>query len=463
MFDSPAPVIGLSGEISSGESFEDFDDFFDEDFIDHLTSLALDDGWADDEQHTLPDLESIPVGPYLAAVVSSVDRARLNGYDAVRLMQAEARLASSYDAHKMATMVEVAFSPPGDPDSPVERSPSEIEYADCEIAPALTLTRRSARNQLADAVSMIDRLRPAWERFAAGDIGLQKMKEFVRQLGHLDTGVVEAALDHTLDAAAGLTTGQLRARLSRIVMELDPDGSASAMDEGLAERRVTTYPNPDFTGNLGIHSADPIAINRAMENIDRIARSLKTADDERSLDEIRADVALELLQGKCQCGTNASHGGGIHLMVDLATLAELANTPGELAGYGPVIAEIARKAALTQVDGEWTFTVVHADQVVKTGTVRRRPTASQRREIAAQYASCVFPGCRLPAYDCDLDHRHPFSQGGPTHNDNLGPLCRHHHMARHHAPWQLERLPNGDHRWTSPLGHTYIRSRAPPG
>jgi len=40
------------------------------------------------------NLEVIPPGPYLAAVVSSADRTRLNGHDAVRLVQAEARLSS---------------------------------------------------------------------------------------------------------------------------------------------------------------------------------------------------------------------------------------------------------------------------------------------------------------------------------------------------------------------------------
>ncbi|MEE8374777.1 MAG: HNH endonuclease signature motif containing protein, partial [Acidimicrobiia bacterium] len=69
---------------------------------------------------------------------------------------------------------------------------------------------------------------------------------------------------------------------------------------------------------------------------------------------------------------------------------------------------------------------------------------------------------RMPAFDCDLDHRKAYSKGGPTHNHNLGPLCRYHHMAKHHAPWGLQRLSNGDHSWTSPLNHVYIRRRAPP-
>jgi len=225
---------------------------------------------------------------------------------------------------------------------------------------------------------------------------------------------------------------------------------------------VVTYPNPDFTGTLSIQNAHPMEIGAAMSHIDAVARSLKTAGELRSIDQIRVDIALDLLCGNCHGGKASNSPGGVHLDVDLATLAELSNTPGEVAGYGPVVAEIARKAAVDGSDGTWTFTATDNGRLVATGTVRRRPTAAQRRHIEAVYETCTFVGCRMPAHVCDLDHRLPYSRGGPTHNDNLGPLCRHHHMARHHAPWLLMRLPNGDHQWTSPLGHTYLRERAPP-
>lgn len=136
--------------------------------------------------------------------------------------------------------------------------------------------------------------------------------------------------------------------------------------------------------------------------------------------------------------------------------------PGELDGFGPVTAEIARKTVMENIDGEWVFRVTDNGQTVATGTMARRPTEAQRRRIRADYPTCVFPGCRQPAHQCDLDHRRPRAQGGPTENDNLGPLCRHHHMVRHHQPWLLPRKSNGDHHWTSPLGHTYTRTRAPP-
>jgi hypothetical protein len=421
------------------------------------------DGWVEADRHLLPsDLEHLPLS-YLSLVVRSVDRTRLNGHDAVSLMQAEARLASSFEAAKMASMAEVALSPPGHVDSPVERSSFEAEYAACEIAAALTLTRRSAETQLADALSMTGRLRRVWERLATGDIDLRKTRELIRLLGHLDPETIDTVLDRALDDAPNLTAGQLRARVSRIVMETDPDGSRSSMTEGLGDRRVTTHSNPDFTGTLSVNSAHPIAIYRASRHIDKLARALKTGGDERDIDQIRADVALDLLQGRCGCGkSNTSPGGFVHITVDLETLTRFAETPGYLDGYGPIIAEITRKTVGETMAGEWTFQVTDNGRPLATGTLRRRPGAAQRRHLHAVHPTCVFPGCRMPSHDCDLDHRRPHAQGGPTHNENMEPLCRHHHMMRHHAPWQLERRPDDGHVWTSPLRHTYATKRGPP-
>jgi hypothetical protein len=457
MFDNQDAGIGLW----PGERPEDFDR------EDHLawsiTCSELADGWVEPDRHLLPDgLEDLLPGPYLAAVVHAVDPTRLNGHDAVRVMKAFGRLASGFEAGKLAAVAEVAHSPAGDADSPVERDGFEVEYVEAEIAAALTLTRSAARKLLARALSLQGLLSRVAEAFAAGLVDSAKTRVFDQTLGHLPADTVDTVLDQILDEAEGLTTGQLQARMTRLVLAADPDGAASAFEEGVADRGVVTYPNPDLSGSLLIHNANPKDIAAARSHIENLARSLKTSSEPRTLEQLRADVALDLLQGKCVHQVESNKTGRTNLMVPLTTLAGLSDTPGELEGYGPVIAEIARKTAAENIDGEWTFTVTDQGQPVATGTLSRRPTASQRRHLQALYPTCVFPGCRQPAHDCDLDHRKPFSQGGPTHNDNLGPLCRHHHMVRHHAPWQLLKLANGDHQWTSPLGHTYTRKRAPP-
>src|SRR5690606_10511215 len=111
-----------------------------------------------------------------------------------------------------------------------------------------------------------------------------------------------------------------------------------------------------------------------------------------------------------------------------------------------------------------TSTATHPDsgQPVATGTTRRRPTTAQRRAIRARHPVCVFPGCRAPALNADMDHTTPVSVGGDTTADNLAPLCRPDHCTRHQAGWTSHATPDGDHTWTSPLGHTYTASGRDP-
>ena len=66
-------------------------------------------------------------------------------------------------------------------------------------------------------------------------------------LGHFPGDTINMVLDRVVDDAGGLTTGQLRARLDKYVLEVDPDGSKASFEEGLADRKVVVYPNPDHT------------------------------------------------------------------------------------------------------------------------------------------------------------------------------------------------------------------------
>ena len=117
--------------------------------------------------------------------------------------------------------------------------------------------------------------------------------------------------------------------------------------------------------------------------------------------------------------------------------------------------------SLAQQKAEWRFTVTDENgQIVHTGITRRRPTAAQVRHIQSLQPTCTFPGCRMPARDCDLDHEVPWAKGGPTTVENLGPKCRHDHRLKDHG-WS-HRFADGQHIWTSPMGHTYITNRQSP-
>jgi hypothetical protein len=83
------------------------------------------------------------------------------------------------------------------------------------------------------------------------------------------------------------------------------------------------------------------------------------------------------------------------------------------------------------------------------------PSRKLAHLIRARNGRCTAPGCTRPAARCDLDHTHPWDQGGPTCDCNLAPLCRHHHRAKQSEGWQLTQPGPGVLVWHTPSGRTY--------
>ncbi|HEY5881963.1 MAG TPA: hypothetical protein VIU11_23850, partial [Nakamurella sp.] len=92
-----------------------------------------------------------------------------------------------------------------------------------------------------------------------------------------------------------------------------------------------------------------------------------------------------------------------------------------------------------------------------------RPRQAVRDKVGVLTDTCQFPSCRQPVWRCDADHRDPFNHrnpklGGPTHECNMGALCRRHHLFKDHADWRISVDPSRlVINWTSPTGHTYSR------
>jgi hypothetical protein len=295
-----------------------------------------------------------------------------------------------------------------------------------------------------------------------GQIDLPKARVIIDQTSHLDQETARQVADVALKRAGTQTTGQLRARIQRLVIAVDPDSARERYEVRLMDRRVVIEATEAGTANLFGMDLPAADTNAAMRRINRLARSAKTADDRRTLDQIRADILLDLLNGR---EPSQKHGAGavVDIRVDLTTLAGLDDNPAEIPGWGPVIADVARQVVQEQDKAKWRITVTDGDagRPIHVGTTRRRPTASLRRKVEASALTCVFPGCRMPARDSDIDHRKAWTDGGLTQERNLEPLCRHHHWLKH-AAWRLEKLVIGEYLWTSPLGLKYtVDPRAP--
>jgi hypothetical protein len=301
-----------------------------------------------------------------------------------------------------------------------------------------------------------------WEALMVGLIDLRRARTLVSGTCHLPVGTARGVIDKIIVRASRLTTGQIAAVLRRLCVETDPEEAVSRYRGAVEERRVVIEPTVDGTANLLGLDLPPERVEAILGRIGLLARSLKTGAESRTIDQLRADVFLDLLEGTHHNSTSGR--GVVDIQVDLETLTRLSEAPGELAGYGPVIADIARQVAERQQGSEWRWTLTHPETglPLDNGTTRRRPTAAQRRQVQTRNRTCVFPGCRMPATACDLDHRIPVSEGGPTRVDHLVPACRHDHRIRHQAGWKHQPLPGGDHLWTSRLGHKYTTSGQPP-
>jgi hypothetical protein len=398
-----------------------------------------------------PSLEALPADMALAAIVFTTDRSRLSGYDLVRLLQAEDRLMSAVQSRRLRTIGDISevF---GDSDS-----------AAAEVGAALHLTRAASEADVRLAEHLGEHPR-VWGMLRSGDIDMRRAKVIVDGLTGIERETAEAVLDQVLPDASELTTGQLRARLSRTCLELDPDAARARYEAGLEQRRVVLTATPDTTAILAGHDLPPDLAAAAARRINWLARKAKTRNDPRTLDQIRADVFLDLLTGRSQALHGTTSGGPVghvDIVADIETLTGASDAPAHIPGYGPVIAEIARKTVAHQTDCRWEYTVTDQGRPIATGTIRRRPTESMKRRIRSQCPTCVWPGCRMPARQSDLDHRHRWARGGRTTLRNLAPLCDRHHGLLDKG-WHYQPAPDGGYAFTSPLGHTYISSGRSP-
>lgn len=417
------------------------------------TCRDLADDWFDEDRQVLPDLESIPPGPFLLAILASVDRSRLNGFDLVRLLQARERLVAHCQADSMADTHEIAHAVPGDADSAPDRLDAPFEFAADELRPALNLTRRAAENRMSLSLDLIERLPGVWELLAEGRIDLSRARVFADGTAHLSEEEAEAVVARLAVEASWLTTGQLRARIRKLCVEADPNEAVKRFEQRVEERRLWVEPTEDGTANLFLLDI-PLVDAQAIRN--RIHRHLislpKKARQGRTVAQLQADIAVDLLRGSNP--DSATGKGFVDLRVGLSTLGGRDEKAGFVDGMEPVAADIARQVADLSHDAEWRYTVTDDNgTIVHVGTTRRRPTKPLSRLVESLQPTCAGPGCRIPASQCDFDHLQPWVDLGATSDRNGGPKCRHDHTLKDHL-WTHRRVGRHD-TWTSPLGHTY--------
>ena len=406
----------------------------------------------DADQVTAPtelDLEYLPTGLFLEAALASHDLADLDDGQLVEVVVAESRTISHHEARRARANAELL------------RRYHAPEFAHLEIGVPLRMSRRSSERLMNDSWAMVDRVPRVLELLDDGEIDWPRARVLTEGTMHLPEVSARAVVDLVADEAPDLTPGQLRARLRRLATTLDEDAAKAERDHAIEEREVVAHQHPCDTGTIILRDLPSQKVNAAMSYVNGIARSLMSTGDTRTMDQLRADVAADLLAGACHHGERPRPAD---ISISLETLMGLSDEMAEIPGWGPVLADVGRKVFDEHPDGPVRIRVVDPDthRTLADVPTRRMPTAAQRRAVRGDRPTCVFPGCRKPAPDSDIDQRTRHADGGETVVENLHPLCRVHHRAKDEGGWEYQPLPGDGYAWSSPLGLTRtIRTRAP--
>jgi Domain of unknown function (DUF222) len=439
-------------------------------------------GWLPEE------LALIPPGPRLAAILAGIDRDSLSDEDLVRLAQARQRLAAHLQAQLLADIHAIGQRT-GDLVGGSEEERRGM--GECEVAMAMTWTSRAAGWQLSLAEDLVDRLPVVFAALNSGEIDVPRANVFAVETCGLEDAVARRVADQLIGDAGRLTTGQLRARLRRLVIAADPQRASRNAKEQVKGRRVVAELTSEGTADLGGYDLPPHRVAAAMERLTAIARAAKSGGDARKLDQLRADAMLDLLVGEGVATGGLVSGavvgpaqappappvrepddgdrpgaravlpgprkGVVDIQVPLTTLLGLSDFPGELAGYGPVIADIARQVVAEQTDATWRFSVYDPHgQLIHHGITRRRPKAEDAAFIRARDRTCRAPGCRRPARQCAIEHTEDWASTKDSRRCNLACLCRRHHLWKHLKHTGLIQITPGTLGFHTPLGQHIV-------
>jgi hypothetical protein len=337
------------------------------------------------------------------------------------------------------------------PEVAEERDPEDYsEFAADEVAAMLAVSPESAGNHLDLAVALSTRLPATLAALERGEIDYNRARAVYQATRNLTGEQAKEVEEQVLAGGRRDSHDAFGKAVRRAVLQADPDGAEQRRKQAKAERYVEVKGREDGIAELELVTGAELT-EAIFRRLTALAKD-QAPGDKRTLMQRRVDVAASLLLG-------AESGGRppveVHVTIPAATLLGLQDTPGELEGYGPITAEMARELA---ENAHWRRIITDpVDGTVLDVGQRRFPTAGLARHIRERDKRCRFPGCPLPAWQADIDHTQRHTDDGVTADFNLEVLCRHHHRMKddENTAWTLTQPVPGYLEWTSPTGEVY--------
>ncbi|HLS15721.1 MAG TPA: DUF222 domain-containing protein, partial [Beutenbergiaceae bacterium] len=300
------------------------------------------------------ELAQMPGGIDLAAVLGQIGPAEVDESVVMELIAGCERL-KSWAAATQARCISELHTRTAAQAAPV--------FIDDQIRMRLAITGTAAgvmetrARELADHPEVHTALQAGW-------IDVGKAQVFTDATTTLPGAQARAIHRMFLPQAADLTTSQLRKKLTAAALAIDPDLAAQRHKKAKDTRTVSLTPARDGMAWLSIFLPAPEAM-AAFTAIDQLAEN-SSPEDPRTIGARRADaftkVFTDILTTAATpsgCTLPTRQGTRPHLMVTVAasTLAGKDNALADLAGYGPITADMARDIA----DQDAHFTTIITD------------------------------------------------------------------------------------------------------
>ena len=333
-----------------------------------------------------------------------------------------------------------------------------------ELAAAMRVTEYAAGRLIVVAEALVRSYPRALSALGSGRITEKHAEVLVDMLGELPVADAAALADDAVALAEVEPVSTFRRKLRDLVAAAQADSLEDRYARAVAGRRIAVEPGVDGMGDLWVHA--PLVELRAIEGrVTAMGKAIKTAGDERTLDQIRADVVCDLLiDGTTEVMPAVVSGIRAQVVVTVPVLSLLDEARGDsgdlpvVEGVGPI--PVSRARELCGGDGTWMRVLTHPEtgMVLSVGRDRYAPTAALRRLVKWRADRCMAPGCVMPASRCEVDHQVRWVDGGETGIENNTPFCKGHHLIKDNTAWRVRQVPGsgGVIEWTSPTGRRYL-------
>ena len=416
--------------------------------------------------HVSELLRTIP-GAATLARLSEIDPCTLSAADRINYLAALDRQDGWLYALRQRAIAAVAGLQPSEGDGPLY-GVDEAERED--VSTALRLAPATAQSRIDIARTLVNNLPNTCSALATGEISAAHATVIAREAaiairnGAPDSVIFEVE-QRAISFAELHTPGQVAARVRTDIAKAIPEEFEEMTSRATALRRVSCYNEADGMSTVVaiLPAADAQIVMNSIEAFilrqDQLHLSQNKSDTDRTIDQKRADalstICSNFLSEISETVTPQRRPLTVNVTVDLPTLLGLSENPGQLAGYGPIPASVARELAS---DAKWKrfITEPQTGNLLDFGRESYEPPQHLKDFLIARDRTCRFPGCRRSALLSDLDHAESWESGGSTSPENIGALCRRHHRLKTHDGWRIQSFSDGSCTWTSPLGKEFF-------